>query len=73
MSNLWINWRILWWRIQIGPDWPWIAIRWHIAVYESSGCIFCDLDLTPEYDSENGVLFHPTGTGIGNVRCGIQS
>jgi hypothetical protein len=27
MSNLWLNVRILFWRLQIGRDRPWVTIR----------------------------------------------
>lgn len=72
MSNLWINLRILWWRIQIGPDWPFVRLCWHRSIKPSSGCVFCDLGLMPELDAGNGVLFHNIGTSAGIVRCGLQ-
>jgi hypothetical protein len=29
MSNLWINWRLWYWHLQIGPDRPRIAIKFN--------------------------------------------
>jgi hypothetical protein len=29
MSSLWVNIRIFYWHLQIGPDRPWIAMRWN--------------------------------------------
>jgi len=26
MSNLWINWNLVWWRLQVGPDRPFVRI-----------------------------------------------
>ena len=70
VSNLWINWRVLWWRIQIGPDRPWVRLCWHRAVY-TSRCVFCALDLEPEV--RDGKIVHPTGTGMGDVLCGYYN
>jgi hypothetical protein len=29
VSNLWINWRLGYWHLQIGPDRPWVAVRFN--------------------------------------------
>ena len=29
MSNLWINLRVLYWHLQIGPDRPWVEIKFN--------------------------------------------
>jgi hypothetical protein len=29
MSNLWINLRLWYWHLQIGPDRPWVAFKFN--------------------------------------------
>lgn len=29
MSNLWLNIRLAYWHLQIGPDRPWVAIKFN--------------------------------------------
>lgn len=38
MSNLWINWRFLYWHLQIGPDRPRVAVKFNAYRWHEGSC-----------------------------------
>jgi hypothetical protein len=38
MSNLWVNLRIFYWHLQIGPDQPWVRLSFNAFRWRRRDC-----------------------------------